>query len=157
MNSLLQRVIEALRDELQQYGEMLALLDQQQELFGNGQSAELAHSVIAVTTQNGCLEAVRGHRERVQQELARRLRQPDNASFARLVPLVPEAYRPLIRALLQENGELLQRIGDRAHQNHLLLQRSLSLMQGVLHRLDAPDSAVPPVRRTALPVDDAVA
>jgi flagellar biosynthesis/type III secretory pathway chaperone len=48
---------------------------------------------------------------------------------------MPPDYRPLAKALVDENNELLARVQQRARQNHLLLRRSLDLMQQLLHSL----------------------
>ena len=45
------------------------------------------------------------------------------------IPLLPDDYRPLVRALVEENNELLMRVQQRARQNHVLLSRSVDLMQ----------------------------
>ena len=50
-------------------------------------------------------------------------------------PLVPAEYRPLLDALVRENNQLLFRVQQRARQNHLLLSRSLELMQRFLSTL----------------------
>ncbi len=52
-----------------------------------------------------------------------------------LIPLLPADYRPLVQALVDENNELLVRVRQRARQNHLLLSRSVELMQGLLNTL----------------------
>ena len=63
------------------------------------------------------------------------MQQPDSASFADLIPLLPPDYRPLIPALVDENNELLTRVHQQARQNHLLLSRSVELMKGLLDTL----------------------
>ena len=54
--------------------------------------------------------------------------------FAEIIPQLPEAYRPLIESLVDENNSLLQRVQQRARQNHLVLSRSVELMQDFLNR-----------------------
>ena len=54
---------------------------------------------------------------------------PADAPIASLNQHLPPSYRPLVEALLRENNELLVRVQQRARQNHLLLSRSLELMQ----------------------------
>ena len=51
------------------------------------------------------------------------------------MPLLPSDYRPLIRALVEENNELMFRVQQRARQNHLLLSRSVELMQNCISSL----------------------
>ena len=60
---------------------------------------------------------------------------PQEAGFAELIPLQPPDYRPLMLALVDENNELLMRVRRRARQNHLMLRRSVELMQELLNTL----------------------
>jgi hypothetical protein len=139
----LQQLIEALRNELQQYGEMLALLDHQQELVMLQGADDILHSISAVDSQSGAIQAARANRQLAQRNLAEKLSEPRESTFAHLIPLIPEQYRPLVTALVQENNELLQRVRQRAQQNHLLLRHSLDMMQRFISTLSPPDSSLP--------------
>jgi flagellar biosynthesis/type III secretory pathway chaperone len=129
MMAQLESLIAALRDELQQYGEMLALLDREQELVLRRASSELFDSVSAIQGQAVVLQTARRHREECRAELATALGRPADAPISELMGLVPSDYRPLLDALIRENNHLLVRVQQRARQNHLLLTRSLELMQ----------------------------
>ena len=132
---ILQSLIESLRLELQQYGEMLALLDQQRDVVGLQGTGDILHSISAIDTQSGAIQSSRAHRQEVQRQLAEKLRQSSDSSFAQLMPSIPEQYRPLVTALVQENNELLQRVRQRAQQNHLLLRHSSEMMQRFISNL----------------------
>ncbi len=132
MNELLQNLVEALREELKEYGEMLALLDHEQEQVMRRETQDLLQSVVNINTQGETIVAARQERAQHQRHVARRLGLPENAAFADLLPLVPPEYRPLISALVQENNHLLMRIQQRARQNHLLLSRVVEMMQRFL-------------------------
>ncbi len=129
MNHLVQNLVEALREELKEYGEMLALLDQQQDLVMRRQAQDLVVSTSGVNAQAEAIAAARNEREQRQRQVARQLGLPEDAPFAVVVPQLPPDYRPLVNALVQENNELLARIQQRARQNHLLLSRVVDLMQ----------------------------
>src|SRR3954467_3269128 len=135
----LTKIIESLRNELQQYGEMLALLDHQHELVKMCGSDDILHSIAAINTQSANIQSARERREIPQQELAATLGHAEDATFATLLPLLPEHYRPLLGALVQENNELLERVRHRAGENQALLLRSLELMQRFITTL-SPDS-----------------
>jgi flagellar biosynthesis/type III secretory pathway chaperone len=125
----LAKLIDALREELQSYGSLLALLDQQQESVFSRAAEALHISVGAIHEQAGVLHAARLLRDTCRQEVALALQLPGDAPFGLLIPLVPMDYQPLLQALVQENNELLVRVQQRARQNHLLLSRSVDLMQ----------------------------
>jgi flagellar biosynthesis/type III secretory pathway chaperone len=129
MNELLHNLIEALREELKQYGEMLALLDHQQQFVMHRQSNDLLHSVGTINAQAETIAAARREREQRQRHIAQELGLDPGAPFAQLVPRLPADYRPLVQALVQENNELLARVQHRVRQNHLLLSRVVELMQ----------------------------
>jgi flagellar biosynthesis/type III secretory pathway chaperone len=131
----LQHLIEALREELKQYGEMLALLDRQHQFIMVRAAEDVFQTVSPIQAQGSAIQGARAHREKCRRDLALVLEQPDAAAFAVLIPLVPPDYRPLIKALVDENNELLVRVRQRARQNHLLLSRSVELMQSLLNVL----------------------
>jgi len=135
MKEMLSNLIEALREELKQYGEMLALLDQQQQLVMHRQTADLPDNVNSVNAQAGIIAAARQEREQRQRHLARLLALPENSSFTVLIPLLPADYRPLVDALVLENNALLVRVQQRARQNHLLLSHCVELMQQLINSI----------------------
>lgn len=139
----LKKLVIALQDELKQYGEMLALLDEQQEMVMRRTVENLPESVAAVQRQSAALQAVRKQRVECQKEANGELHLSSAASMAELIAVSPADYRPLLQALVQENNELLVRVQQRARQNHLLLSRSLELMQRLINSLfSGNDSSV---------------
>ena len=139
----LQLLIDALRDELQHYGEMLALLDRQQEYLIARAASEVFQSISLIKAQGSAIQQARARREECRRAVALECGQPGDASFAGLIPLLPADYQPLLQALVEENNELLQRVRRRARQNHLMLRRSVELMQELLRTLF-------PARQTSL-------
>jgi hypothetical protein len=135
MSEQLNELIHALREELQQYGEMLARLDEQHEKVMQRAADDLLQTVARVQSQGAVIERARRAREAAQRVVARQLLLPERAGFVQIIPILPEQYRPLMDALIQENCELLQRVQERARQNHLLLSRSLNLMQRFMSSL----------------------
>ena len=135
MTESIEKLINALREELQQYGEMLARLDDQQELVMRRAASEVLESVPLVQTQSAVLQQTREIRFNAMKSLCGKLRLPSETSFKDLLPNIPSDYRPLLEALVQENNELLQRIHQRARQNHILLSRTVESMQQVINSL----------------------
>jgi hypothetical protein len=139
MTVLLQKLIEALRNELEQYGEMLALLEQQQEAAGSG-ADDVIHTIAAINAQGASIHSARELRRMYQGQIAQKVNQPGDAGFAQLIPLLPQNYQPLVDALVQENKELLVRVRERAQQNQTLLRRSLDFMQRFITSLSAEET-----------------
>jgi flagellar biosynthesis/type III secretory pathway chaperone len=135
MTESMQNLVNSLRDELKEYGELLALLDRQQQSVIERDADQVFQSVGFVQRQGSAIAEARARREECARTIARELCQEPETSFAVLIPLLPAAYRPLVKALVDENNELLVRVQQRARQNHLLLSRSVELMQGLLDTL----------------------
>lgn len=139
---ILEKLIEALRNELQQYGEMLALLDHQQEMIRLRGGDDILHSLSGINAQSATILMARQSRQTLQQQLAWGMQQPESSTFAHLLPLVPDHYRLLIAALVQENNELLQRVSERAQQNQQMLHRSMELMQRFITTLSPEEQPI---------------
>ena len=131
----LQNLIEALRNELQQYGEMLALLDQQRQIALQSGADEILHSISEINAQSLSIQSARDRRQRAQSQLAQVLKKPDVTRFLDLLPCLPDSYQPLVSALVDENNQLLTQVRDRAQQNQVLLRRSVELMQRFISTL----------------------
>jgi flagellar biosynthesis/type III secretory pathway chaperone len=128
-------LIDALRDELQHYGEMLDLLDRQQAHLVARAASEVFQSISLIKAQGAAIQQACARREECRRAVAKDCRQPQEAGFAALIPILPADYQPLLLALVDENNELLQRVHRRARQNHLMLRRSVELMQDLLNTL----------------------
>ncbi|HWD19747.1 MAG TPA: flagellar protein FlgN [Verrucomicrobiae bacterium] len=135
MIASIQKLISALREELQNYGEMLALLDRQKTAIMHRASHEVFQSISVIKAQSEAIQNARALREDCRRAVAEDSAQPAEAPFAELIPALPSAYQPLVTALVDENNQLLASVRQRARQNHLLLSRSVELMQGVLNTL----------------------
>ena len=128
-------LIAALRQELEQYGEMLALLDRQQQQVKARSADQIFESISLIQAQAAAIQGARGEREKCRRAIATDYAQPVEAPFAALIPLLPPDYRPLVQALVDENNHLLVRVRQRARQNHVLLRRSVELMRDLLQTL----------------------
>ena len=131
--SAAERLLEALRAELQEYGGLLASLDQQQQAVIGRAGDDVLQSVGAVNDRAVAVERARQTRQGCSEELAQLLGQPADADLASITAHLPQKFRPAVQALVRENNQLLVRVRQRARQNHLLISRSMELMQRVLN------------------------
>jgi len=139
MTAILDQTVDALRNELQQCGEMLALLEAQGGFSMDRGPGNGLILLADVNAQGAVLRSVRLQREDYQRQLAWCLNRPEQAVLQELIPLLPENYRPLVTALLRENLQLLRRIRERAALNQQLLSRSLARMHTFMDSLSSPD------------------
>ncbi len=135
MTDSIQKLIDALRIELQEYGEMLALLDRQQQMVIERAAGEVFQSIALIQSQGVAVRDARTLRVACSREVAASVGLAGEPEFTVLIPRLPADYRPLVKALVDENNELLVRVQQRARQNHLLLNRSIELMQGLINSL----------------------
>jgi flagellar biosynthesis/type III secretory pathway chaperone len=135
MQSIVNELVNALREELKTYGGILALLDQQQDSVMNRSADGVIGAAQQIQVQMQEVEIARNHRESWRSAAARALGLAHDATFQELLPKLPADYRPLVQALVDENNHLLVRVQQRTRQNHLLLRRSVELMQTFLSSL----------------------
>ena len=128
-------LVERLRDELKQYGELMALLDRQQELVLQRDADGIQATAEQIDQQSIVLEDLKSIRQQVQEDLAQVLGMPSVTTIEELLPHMPEAYRPLIKALVEDNNFSIQRIGRVARQNHMLLSRSIEMVGGLIRSI----------------------
>ena len=123
-----EQLIAALRDELQQYGEMLVLLEQQQARIVRRAATEILASVDEINAQSAIIKKARQQRRVCLRNMAEQLRVPRESTLGDLSKSLMPKYQPLVQALLEENNRLLLKVRRRARQNHLLLRHSMELM-----------------------------
>ncbi len=128
-------LINALREELGEYGEMLALLDRQQQQVIARAADEVFQSIGLIKAQGLAIQHARARREQCLVQVAQSFQSGEQSAFVDVIPLMPPDYQPLVTALVEENNSLLVRVRQRARQNHLLLSRSMELMQGLINTL----------------------
>ena len=135
MNEEVQQLVEALREELTQYGELLALMQEQQELIINRQPQELLDNLARVNTQMEKVATAREARHMGRSALTGAIGAQNDITFREMTNQLPEEYRPLLDALVEEINTLLEHIQKWLRQNHMLLQRSLDLMQRLVQEV----------------------
>jgi hypothetical protein len=126
---IFEQMTQALREELQEYGGLVELLDSQQQAILRGEPESFVDLGAAVHDQVTLLGAHRSCREKTVQQFARSCRQPESATLAELITHMPDAVGGMIRALIEEINALITRTQRRLRQNHLLLARCVSAAQ----------------------------
>ncbi len=135
MTDYLDTLIDSLREELTQYGELMALLEGQQQQILNRRADEVQETAAQIQNQTHHLEELKAHREKARRALYEELRLPADASLGQSFDRLPVEYRPLLQALVDDNRLSITRIRKLARQNHLLLNRSLSTVQQLVNSL----------------------
>jgi hypothetical protein len=144
METALQNMIQALREEIAQYGELLSLLEQQRRLLLGRCAEGLLENLRAIHAQVPLIAAVRKHREECRQDMASVSGQPESVSFHELFALAPAQYRGLLEALADEINDLRARTQQELEQNHRMLRRSIDFLRHVMtHFLMPVEEPIP--------------
>ena len=132
MNEELKSLITALREELTQYGEVLALMQEQQQFIINRSANELLLNLNVVNEQMEKVSVARNHREACRRALVATLGSTEETTFRQMTEMLSPEVQPLLNALVEEINQLLQHIQKWLRQNHMLLSRSLDLMKQIM-------------------------
>ena len=119
MTGYVEQLVEALRNELQQYGEMLALLDVD-DATGSGLPAIL-NACEGIQRQGTVIEDARLLRLQQQARLAWVVGQPEKNSIFDLLDGLPPQYQPLLTALISEINGLVAQVREKALRCHTRL------------------------------------
>ena len=139
MNTAWETIATCLRDELQEYGGLLGLFEEQQgALYRRDASAVLA-TVSAIEEQARLATKKRLQRERLVREFAVAQGRPGDVTLRQLLPCFPAEVRPMLEALIDEVNRLVHRARRGVRQNALLLQRAVEMHQEAL-RILRPDA-----------------
>ncbi len=135
LNPTWQNIAECLRNELAEYGGLLALFAEQQKCLFNREPTEVLHLSGAIEQQVRTLEQCRRQRESIVADFAAIHVQPPSATLRSLLPLIDNVARPLIEALIGEINHLLHRVRRTSRHNHTLLARAVEVHQDTLQQL----------------------
>jgi len=137
MNRPLQQLIDALREELQQCGELLAQLDEPAQLTSTDPAVGAGLGPLRVDA----LLAAREAREFFRQQLAWAAQKPEAGSVGELISSLPQNHQPLVDALVEENEDLWRRLYERLRQDCGWLHRAREASRQSLDLISLPDAA----------------
>jgi flagellar biosynthesis/type III secretory pathway chaperone len=129
-------LIEALRNEMQEYGGLLSLFNDQQTAILERKPDLVMAAQEAITQQVDTIHACRKLREESARVVAKAAGQNPDSTVRALVESCAEAVRPLLHALLDEVNRLILKTRRRAQQNQMLLARSIEVSQQILQRIN---------------------
>jgi len=139
MNTAWETIATCLRDELQEYGGLLGLFEEQQGALYRRDASTVLAIVSSIEEQARQAAKKRLQRERVVREFAAAQGRPTDATLRQLLPCFPEEVRPMLEALIDEVNRLVHRARRGVRQNALLLQRAVEMHQEAL-RILRPDA-----------------
>ena len=129
-------LVGAMRTEAQEYGELLALFDEQQAAIISRAPDAVLDLDGRINAQLAMLRGCRTAREALVAGLASRREPALEPSVTEVMALFREPVRPLVQALLAEINALIGKSRRRAQQNRKLLARSVEVAQELLEKLN---------------------
>lgn len=132
MIAALEHVVEALRHELQQYGELLAVLDAQHGSLQCHEPWRALTTSAVLDTQCVAVESARRQREETLRKFAWAAGRPEASTFQALHDLVPPQYQALLEALIADVNHAIGEAYGRASANHAILRRALAHTEQLL-------------------------
>ncbi len=131
-------LVEALRAELQHYGELLALLEADPSDLTRPPGVPAVVNAVATLQRHGAaLGTARQQRLQAQARFASTVDCPPGDSLHSLLPNVPVDYRPLLRALEDEVVDLQARLRERARLSHDCLHTAADQLEGLIESVVA--------------------
>lgn len=135
MNISWEFITECLRNELQEYGALLALFEEQQANLLRRDADEVAALALSIEEQARATHICRERREKCVQEFALRQGCPPDSTLRQLLVHFPVEVQPLLGALIDEINHLIHRIRRDARQNQMLLSRAVEAHDEALRTL----------------------
>lgn len=124
---------DALRKELEEYGALYNLLEEQQRCMLAREAESLMTLTDSIERQMLQCNLLRDFREQIT---ARMLNEWGIArtfeSMRELIPLFPNSQQPLITALVDQINNNIARVRQKARQNQLLLSRATEVIEQVI-------------------------
>jgi flagellar biosynthesis/type III secretory pathway chaperone len=131
-----QTLVDALREEVTEYGGLLNLFEKQQAAILRREADVVLSVNDSIELQVRIIEVRRKEREAVVRLHAAGLGKPLDISLKDLTNFFEEPVRPLLLALIDEVNSLVSRSRRRAQQNQILLARCIEVSQQILQRLN---------------------
>jgi flagellar biosynthesis/type III secretory pathway chaperone len=128
-------ITECLRNELQEYGALLALFEEQQANLLRRDADAVAAVAFSIEEQAKATQQYRERREKCVQEFALKQGRAPESTLRQLLPLFPAEVQPLLNALIDEINHLIHRIRRDARHNQMLLSRVVEAHNEALRTL----------------------
>jgi hypothetical protein len=119
------QLVDALRDELQEKGGLIQLLNQQTETLYRRDTAENERLEDQIRTQLRLISRCTQGREFALRETASKFHLNDDVQSNEVIRSFPEYVHPLLEALFSEVDRLSNRMAERLKQNQGLKERFL--------------------------------
>lgn len=123
---------DALRMELQEYGALSVLIDEQQKAILHREMMHYMDLSTEIEEQIASTSGLRAEREQMVRDIGKTLGFPEPKDLKSMLVHFPEEARPLLAALIDEINSLIHKTRRKASQNQMLLARALQYTHELL-------------------------
>ena len=116
-------LLSLLRDELQEYGGLVGLLNAQQQSILDRRTESLMEINQSVQTQMEASQMLQKRRQGFVTSLANSMGEPSDSSLNQLVEHFPLVTQPMFQSIIEEINKLISQIRHRITQNQKILSR----------------------------------
>jgi len=127
-----EELLELLRDELQEYGGLIGVLNAQQQTILNRKPESLLEINQTVQAQMDASKILLKRRQGYVSHLAQRFGQPSQATLSELVPFLPDVTQPMFESIIEEINQLISQVRRKVSQNQKLLNRLIEVTDHLL-------------------------
>jgi hypothetical protein len=120
------QLVDALREELQEKGGLIRLLNQQTEVLYRRDAGDVARIEEQIRSQLRLASRCTQSRQLILSQTASRMKLSENAESSEILGRFPEYVQPLLEALFGEVDRLSSRMEERLKQNQQLKDRFLA-------------------------------
>jgi flagellar biosynthesis/type III secretory pathway chaperone len=125
-----------LRQELQEYGGFLVLLNQQQKCILKQDADQLRQLEHEIQNQINSTQIIKNRRVDMVASISEILGNEADASLSELLPSFPSVAQPMLEALINEINSLIAKTRKVLRQNHMLLSRASEVTEKILTALN---------------------
>jgi flagellar biosynthesis/type III secretory pathway chaperone len=125
-------LLELLRNELQEYGGLIGLLNAQQQTILNRKPDSLLEINQSVQAQMEASQILQKRRQGYVSNLALNFGRPKQSSLSELLPHLPDVTQPMFESIIEEINSLISNVRTKVSQNQRLLARLLEVTDHIL-------------------------
>ena len=125
-----------LRDELQEYGGLVGLLNAQQQSILDRRPESLLEINQSVQTQMEASQMLHRRRQGFVSSLASSYGESDESTLSELLPHFPDVTQPMFQSIIEEINSLISKIRRKIEQNQRLLIRLTEVTDQILSVTD---------------------
>lgn len=142
-----EELLDLLRDELQEYGGLIGLLNAQQQTILSRKPDSLLEINQSVQAQMEASQILQKRRQGYVSHLASRFGKPSQATLTELLPCLPDVTQPMFESIIEEINQLISNVRRKVSQNQRLLSRLIEVTDHLLSTT-SPETQVKTYNKT---------